>query len=703
MSSMQLSTGKTTEHGTDRHEMPQTYHNGGGQRAQYIKPEQRRFIGWDGEGQDLDGKEKPQSYVLYGCSTGERIISEKGLSTVDICEFMIKIARKYPHAYHVGFAFDYDTNMIVNSLSREKIEYLYKNQYVYIQGRNRKRYCIRICRSKWISISEHQGKWDRKRNSTAKTTLRIFDIFGFFGTSFVKTVEEMLGDSRELASVREGKKHRGGSGHCKECGEGKTCPFDDIRYVARYWEKEILLLAQVAEELRKRFYESNFKITQWYGPGALASDVLKRNHIKRHMDEPETPIKIASQYAYAGGRFELFKVGRIQGPIYAYDINSAYPAAISLLPSLAGGEWRHVQSPRTLVEFGIYRVRLRRNSLFSYAPGPLFYRDKQHNISYPWVVDGWYWQPELWGIHSIPEIEILEGWEFYPANDSKPFAFVADMYETRREWKNDGNPNQIALKLAMNSIYGKMAQRVGWDEKAQRIPPWHQLEWAGWVTSYTRARLWWEMNKVPFDQLIAVETDGFYATTPPEHLGIVPSTDLGGWSLKEYEEIYYLQSGLAWMRHNSAWTDKRRGLDSDTFSLESCVEYTKSLSAVRDVSTRWAAFKGEQTRFTGMGAALATSQKDPQKFYDTWRSWRTTPKEIIPGASGKRIHIPRICPACQQGANAYDMPHPLAIGIDITGNTQSQAHYIPWMAQDVGNTEPEWMRYDLVEKEKISV
>ncbi len=48
-------------------------------------------------------------------------------------------------------------------------------------------------------------------------------------------------------------------------------------------------------------------------------------------------IKLAAQYAYFGGRFETFKIGRYKGPVYSLDINSAYPFAISQLPNLNAG------------------------------------------------------------------------------------------------------------------------------------------------------------------------------------------------------------------------------------------------------------------------------------------------------------------------------------------------------------------------------
>jgi hypothetical protein len=68
---------------------------------------------WDGEGLNLNGKNSPQCYVLFGCSTGEYITSETHLNTFEILDFILKIGQENPDAFHAGFAFGYDGNMII--------------------------------------------------------------------------------------------------------------------------------------------------------------------------------------------------------------------------------------------------------------------------------------------------------------------------------------------------------------------------------------------------------------------------------------------------------------------------------------------------------------------------------------------------------------------------------------------------------------
>lgn len=307
-----------------------------------------------------------------------------------------------------------------------------------------------------------------------------------------------------------------------------------------------------------------------------------------------------------------------------------------------------------------------------------------HNITYPWITDGWYWSPEAY--HAMKcGAEIVEGWEYVEWSEL-PFSWVADMYAQRSDWKKRGISAQIALKLCMNSMYGKLAQRVGWDPISRRLPPFHQLEWAGWVTSLTRARLFTIMQRIPFDQLIAVETDGVYTTAKPTDLNIHSSDELGGWSITEYDEVMYVQSGLAWLHDNSGWHDKRRGLDpcrknhtpescdcDSVFSLSACREYLDQLHGNPDRTSPWPVYKGSTTRFVGLGQALASARPMLERHC----VWETVPREITPGG-GKRIHVPFACPACRDGVSAYDRAHDLVINSRAVLQPESFPHTIPW-------------------------
>jgi hypothetical protein len=159
---------------------------------------------------------------------------------------------------------------------------------------------------------------------------------------------------------------------------------------------------------------------------------------------------------------------------------------------------------------------------------------------------------------------------------------------------------------------------------------------------------------------------------------------LGGWSVAKYDEILYLQSGLAWLRNGDEWLDKRRGLDPESFSLPDAVSFLRTL----EPNASWNPFVGKTKRFIGLGAALQSSA--PLKV--THCRWVTNDdRKIKVGARGKRIHVSSLCVACQKGATAYEYPHTLVVHPNSAKHPQSYPHSIPWEKED-GHAE--WRDYE---------
>lgn len=637
--------------------------------------ESRPFIAWDGEGCNSSGPGAPQDYILFGCSTGDHV-SGRSLDTYECLDLICDVEQRYPDAVHVAFAFSYDVNEIVKALPRNKLERLNRHGSCRLKGG---KYRIEWRKGKLFRVTKYGAAYPEIKTDYVSAT--IYDTFSFFACSFVKACRDLLGNSAQLDFVEKGKARRN-EFHFYEL-ETEIKP---------YWTAELELMRELMERFRELVYDAGLFITQWHGPGALASFVLKKQRVHNHMAQPPEAVSIASQVAYAGGRFELFKIGRHLGDVWSYDINSAYPHAISQLPSLHGGHWEYHHEVDRIHRFGLYHIRMANGGMFDKAPSPLFLRDEKHHIFYPWVVEGWYWSPEAYVVQrQVRDATILGGWVFSPANDDQPFRWLPDMYAQRRAWKNDGIPAQLALKLCMNSLYGKSAQRVGWDRSNNLPPRWHQLEWAGWVTSYTRARLYELMSRMSFSSLIGVETDGVYSTASPASLGITNSTDLGGWEVGHYDEMVYLQSGFyfarsgecadsrcdhspRWKSRGCAWTDKYRGFDPGSVTVSSATEYLNSI----EPKSIFPSLEGRTSRFVGLGAALASGRN----FRSRHCRWENAqPRILSPGNEGKRIHFIPNCSACRAGHGPSEALHDLCIQ-SLTGTRYSVPHSLPWKGED---------------------
>lgn len=604
------------------------YHKGG--TAREIR-RNRPFMAWDGEGV-TPADSVQQNYVLFGNSAHEYIVSDGShLPTHTLLDFMLNAGQRHD-CIHVSFAFGYDVEMILGTMPEQLVYALHKNGTTLYNG---------------IRIEYRKGKFFRV--SDGSRSIRIWDLWGFFQSSFIKALEDNLPNDPTTADILAGKNRR------------KTFAMHEMQtLILPYWKMEITALAALAEKLRTNLYNAGLTISQWQGPGAVAGFLYQRNGIKRHKAETPPNVCQASQFAYAAGRFEMFKLGRANQRVYGYDIRSAYPAAITQLPSLTdGGEWVHTTEPTHIADFGVYHIEFSNPNLYL-PPMPLFYRDANSNIHFPNRVTGWYWTPEArLAIHMGGRL--LESWD-YVGGTATPFTWVQDLYNERRRMKAEGNASQMALKLGINSLYGKMAQRVG--HKDGKAPAWHQLEWAGYVTSHVRAKLFRAMM-LAGKHLVAVETDGIYSTVP---LALDIGESLGQWESKEYDDIVYLQSGFYFAKDGGTWKAKTRGFDKGSISYD---------AVMRTLDNPVEQLYGMQTRFASMGQWLPAKNRETKR-----RVWTTTRRELELGASGKRIHRKSMCNACAAGIRASECFHDMTITSPMGG--VSKPHILPWVES------PEW-------------
>lgn len=617
-----------------------SYHTGKGAPTKTIN---REFVAWDGEGITFPGN-TAQSYVLFGNSKGYQISSTE-LGTVECLELMIATEIDLPLAIHVGFAFSYDVEMILKDIPSGYMRDLKSYGSIKWKG-----YRIEFRRGKWFQVTKYI-------TDETKVVCRIWDVWSFFSTSFVVALQEYLPGNEEVAFIAAGKQNR------------SLFTWDELHSdIIPYWQAELRTMVMLMNKLREVCYNADLKINQWHGPGALATYAMTQRGVKRSMATIPDDVAQASRFAYAGGRFELFKIGYHHDKAYSYDIRSAYPSAIRDLPNLSSGRWNHVVSPTQIATFGVYRIRFTHHNILSTRPMPYYYRDVHSAVHFPNVVEGWYWSPEaklapIFG----NEAEIVEGWE-YEDTGERPFAWIEDTYNLRAEWKREGNPSQIALKLLMNSMYGKFAQRVGF--KGKDSPTWHQLEWAGYITSHCRAKLFGAMLEAHSkNALIAVETDGIFTSSPLDFPKVGPN--LGEWELEVYDSLIYLQSGFYYKKAHGNWQSRSRGFDKGSITIEDAIASLGKWRPWQDEAPI-GSILGTMTRFTTMGQWL--TYHNPEQFR---RTWSTSIRELKLGTDGKRVHRPLFCQACVQGISPVDMLHDMTIYQTVGGHTYP--HMLPWI------------------------
>lgn len=615
---------KEKRHGGDRHKGPRKPRKN---PSKYLsKWERRKIVAWDGEGANLD--DGRHVYNLLANSDGVRIINHGGLGTEEILNFFIKYGD--PRAINVIFGGSYDVNMLLVDIPKETLEILWvegncfwKNWRIYYT--NRKKLTVQ----KFIrSSSGHVYN---------KVSFTLWDVLGYFQRSFVSACRLWLGDLPILDEIEAMKLQR------------SVFSVEGIQDIIDYNDKECQLLVQLMVTLFDALDVADIQLVRYDGAGSIAAAMFAKNDVVLHKGKPSDQALLDAQYAYSGGRIEAMKIGNAENlEVYRYDINSAYPAQMVGLPSYAGATWWPSEEwdgdNNALV-----KVRWHFDNPRPFYP--LWYREHDGTILYPRWGYGIYWGSEVHNLVNYAEesdYEILGCLNVSLANQGKPFDFVREAYATRLAFKKAGLMANEALKLGINSLYGKTAQQAGF--RKGRIPTYHHLLWAGQTTSGTRAALYRAAMQKP-EAVIAFATDAILSTEP---LDLPISDKLGEWTHDKFYGITIVQPGVYWLKNEEGyWSEKYRGFDKGSLMRDGIVECWQQ---GRD-------YKATLTRFVGLGSALMRNDFD-----SVWRTWSTDDRTLTLAPSGKRTkgrytcYAERLCDTMatdNMSEDVMSMPYPL--------------------------------------------
>lgn len=684
-----------------RHEMKtgRTHHD-----SNYEYMHEWPFVMWDGEATD-------KGYCLFGNSLGEEIC-EPGLTTNQCFNLMLKSKKNNPHRIDMIFGGRYDFSEICRQSIPEarlrRLEIL--GHTIVWHG-----YRIRKVGDKIFELSG--GGYGVK--------ITIYEAFGWFHKSYVKSLEKYrIGpwadpDKDMVTAVQTvvemdaplnlkilylaHHRHSYTDGDPQYAVENiltdaevvqlfkyerNNFTWTEIELIRHYMRLEVKYGPDLMDAIRAPILAAGYKLTNWYGPSALSALVLKAAKIKR-TDCPECVV-VASQYAYAGGRFEMIRGGHLFD-VYSSDKNSAYMAAALELPDLRFGEWRKGKDFEP-GKFALYKIRYK-SKFDPMRIYPLFRRTDKGMVTWNHDVLGWYWSPEAELVANDPDAEFLEALIFdEDPGVRRPFAFVADMYRLRKRTPDLDK----AYKWALASIYGHLARRVGYDKKKNQPPRFHQLEWAGYITSRVRA----EMFKVAQqcgDLLVSIDTDSVTAMCP---IPVQEGTGLGEWESKHYQHGIFYQNGIYALWKDGEWVEghargvseiRGHGAISPEVMLAS-IETGEPIKLAR--RTQYTTFR---MALNGVGEA------------GEWREGNGT--EISFGGSGKRKHSKRHT-HCSDNIHAFRLrPAKSLLNVPnlLPGESkeefwvrwnafafdpcESKKHLLPWRDKDFDNSIDELRKY----------
>lgn len=557
------------------------------------KWELAQFIALDGEGESVgelqkftvgkDGKTyeaKEHCYTLLAASSGQSLYNAgKRLDTFDCLNFLLDLADSYPKSIFVIFAGGYDVNhMLMFGFDRETLQHISRgesNKHFTEKIKNKK--TVRKYESGAVELKfqgiEYELEYRARKSLTIRRGLSwgndskgnlkkiweskiiLWDVFGFFQESFVGVTAKWLGkDWRHYDLIKDMKAKRGDFANVEQSK------------INAYNAAELETLVAIMEKVRSAIDGLDLQCSRWDGAGAVAAAIYKKHQIKQFKNETGKNLMTAVRTAYAGGRIEVCKIGCHTDFVYDYDINSAYPYVMMDLPCLAHGSW--IQG-RGYPPPGFTLVHCKYDFEEGQPFYPLFYRTESMQISFPAQGEGWYWYPEYEAATKCPgKLEVIEYYQFVPSCNHKPFHWIENYYKTRQQFiKNPTEDWQKGaekiIKLGLNSLYGKTAQQIG--GRGGKAPAYHQMEWAGYITSATRARLYTAAKANP-SAVIGFATDGLF-TTEKFPLDCSRTKAIGAWELKEPVPcgMTIAMAGVYWWHFDDGdYSHFSRGFDKES-------------------------------------------------------------------------------------------------------------------------------------------
>jgi hypothetical protein len=552
------------------------------------------FRCWDGEGKNINGVHK---LVLLANSDEEYIYNENGLSTIECFKFLLQ---PRPKKYDVWFSFGYDVCKVLcdvplkkqNESDVQNLETLWRFTTTIYKG-----FRIKYIPRKIFRIKQNN-----------KIRFDSTDTFSFFQCKFTDACKRWNISVPNIVS--QGKTDRGSfENYTRE-------------QLIEYNFVELRIFKQLVYKLYDALRETNLVPGSWHGPGALAGTYFQKNKLSKHwgqktniLEEMQTPIR----HAYFGGRIDISCVGEID--VYRYDIASAYPHALTDCMSLEHAGWYYQSFPYLDDRHALFHVvwDIPKNVRW----GPFPWRKENGTVLFPSSGEGWYWGIEVFAAERLFPGCIKRIGAYY-AWGAKRYPFkepIEQEFEKRKEVGSKTGAG-IAIKLLLNSFYGKLCQSIG---KAT----WQNYIWGGYITAFTRARMLDAINDVGDKNVVSIQTDGIY-TKKRMYIDRVYKDRLGSWESEGKATILLVGAGLyTILERTKIIVTKSRGMPANL--NHSWVLKEWGAFVMRDGKGE-NSFTSSFTSFVGMGKAL--HQNKP---FGEWITETRTLGDVTFGGTSKRV------------------------------------------------------------------
>lgn len=487
--------------------------------AQRAKP--RLFVGADGEGVTLP---RPEPIFIGAAGVidtvheyrllrvgDDLLMSDTDLTWWECLAFLSDLPKK---PLYVSYFFDYDVTMMLRKARPDRVKRLLdppptpegKSAFTTrgvefpspvgsfeVAYMPRKEFRVR-------RVGEMLNEPASKNPFTT-----ISDVGSFFQSAFLRAIDDWdIGTYEQVALITKGKEERSIVDHID-------------KEVIRYNALEIETLQELMDKFRGTCKDVGYVPRKWQGPGHLASAMLSAHGVLTR-DELMLPDKLRAiaNMALHFGRFETMMTGEVPGPVYEYDITSAYPHAMRSLPCLLHAGWRRLKRRPPAGSLWLSKGKFAHPA--GHRTGNLPFRRQNGSIFYPLHGGGVYWSVEIEAGERHGTVwDGLEYWVHSTSCDCRPFDWISEIFAERRRLGKSAKGKTV--KLSMNSLFGKMAQTRG-------TGPYFNEIWCSLLTAKTRGMLTDAAGPGGHD-VVMFATDALYTLNPRPHLDI--GSNLGQW------------------------------------------------------------------------------------------------------------------------------------------------------------------------------
>lgn len=483
----------------------------------------KRFIGLDGEGAGVDASGR-QDYLLMraGDATGRMarsLYTGSRLRTCECLEFILALPRD---AYIVVYYGGYDATQILRDLPRNHLD----GKHGIFTHRDRQKgispytyfgsYGIEYMPRQYFRVC----RLDSNHRVIEGSSVTVNEVGGFFQVPFVKALKNWeIGTPEAIEFIGANKDKR-------EEFETITDEISD------YCRLECRYLAELMTKFRETCIKAQIVPRQWRGAGHIAARLHELHGTpKRKTLTRSIALDDFVSNAYYGGRFEVTTIGRIRGTVWEYDIGSAYPDAMRKLPCPIHPKWRRFKGEPPAHQFYVSDCHFKHDSEMALCGLPI--REKGR-LYFPREGTGIYWSPEIEAARNAgATIDLHGGYYCNKSCDCQPFDWINALYLYR---KSVGKATiGYPIKLGINGLYGKLAQRLGG-------APWRDYIAAGLTTALTRAKLIGAYAQAPHS-ILYMATDALYSRT---RLNLDIGDGLGQWEENQRNGMFIVQPGIYW-------------------------------------------------------------------------------------------------------------------------------------------------------------